>query len=270
MPDPITAIAGAFVEPTKEMSIPPAKAAGSHFSLMVRDRTREKRKRYVREEIDEHFELRAYEAQRQHDFDVYIKKLDEYYNAIPEEERIVARDSLVGPAVDAAEHYIGEEELRDMFAQRIASCYDQRKIGRNHPAFVNTLQDLSPLDAHTLKRIYRNRTIHVNFPFTDKFDRDKIKKGIKFYYNRSDPEYQELMKESCSNDFAAFALNLQPLLASSVNSLERAGLIAVIYKTESKISESLGVEIRFYALTDLGADFCSVCLPPKKEEKSVE
>ena len=238
-----------LAEPAKAALVPPAKESGSYLTLKFRDRTRDERKRMLMAEMDEHFELKAYQEKKEREFAAFIEKVKTCHDEIPVEERIEPRESLLGPAIDAAEHFMGEEELRDMFAQRIASCYDGRKVERNHPAFTNILQGLSPLDAQNLKKIYHGDTFATFFIF--------VKCGWKrekYYVGYYDEKIQSLSEKQF----------LDPLESSSANSLERAGLVFVRQKTDV----SSTVEGRVYGLTNLGFDFCSICLPdpPKKED----
>jgi len=99
------------------------------------------------------------------------------------------------------------------------------------------------------------------------------------YLNYSDQEYIEIM-ERCRDR----GIDLDPRMASSFCSLSRAGLATltsdmVMLTTDkfgrkkllrlSKPYHNYKLESRFYMLTDLGSDFCSVCLPDplKKEEQ---
>ncbi|MBT2721454.1 DUF4393 domain-containing protein [Bacillus sp. ISL-46] len=55
--------------------------------------------------------------------------------------------SIVGPALEASKFYIEEEELRSMFAKVVAASMDNRQASYVHPAFIEIIKQLSPVDA---------------------------------------------------------------------------------------------------------------------------
>jgi len=265
MADTLIDLAGKVIEPltepAKEALVPPAKESGSYLGLKFRDRTRDERKRMLMAEMDEHFEMKAYQEKKERDYAALAEKVKECRDEIPVEDRIEPRESLIGPAIDAAEHYMGEEELRDMFAQRIASCYDGRKVGRNHPAFTAILQGLSPLDAQNLKKAFFDGFTFSHFIYATGPHVEKL------YLYESDPDYIDAKLDLGLDDS-----QLDSWQSSSVNSLERAGLITTASTTELnrvKVGDGFSViyVVKTYSLTSLGSDFCSICLPdpPKKE-----
>ena len=66
---------------------------------------------------------------------------------IPEENIQRPKLSIVGPAMEASKYYIEEPQLRDMFAQLIASACDSSKSEFTHPAFVECIKQMSSNDA---------------------------------------------------------------------------------------------------------------------------
>jgi len=266
MADSLIDLAGKVIEPltepAKEALVPSAKASGSYLGLRFRDRTRDERKRMLMAEMDEHFELKAYQEKKEREYAMFVEKVRECRDEIPEEDRIEPRESLIGPAIDAAEHYTGEEKLRDMFAQRIASCCDRRKEGRNHPAFTAILQGLSPLDAQNLKQTYYEGLFDAVFLYRKMGEKHKV--NLTYHA----PAYQDILEKSDASSEKLGKFSLDPWQAASAVSLERAGLVAVYEKIDLEYFISFILERRMYGLTDLGSDFCSVCLPdpPKKED----
>ena len=63
-----------LAEPAKETLVPPAKESGSYRSLKYRDRTREERKRMIMAEMDEHFELKAYQEKKEREYAAFLEK----------------------------------------------------------------------------------------------------------------------------------------------------------------------------------------------------
>lgn len=58
---------------------------------------------------------------------------------------------ILGPALEASKYYIGEEELRSMFAKILASSFDDRKNSIIHPSFVEIIKQLDITDALILQ-----------------------------------------------------------------------------------------------------------------------
>src|SRR5690606_2559977 len=64
--------------------------------------------------------------------------------------------SVVGPALEASRFYIEEQELREMFANVIASSMDKSKSNHVHHSFVEIIKQLSPDDANNI-RLFKDR-----------------------------------------------------------------------------------------------------------------
>lgn len=97
---------------------------------------------------------------------------------------------ILGPTLESSKYYIEEEEMRNMFAKLLASSMDKSKNDIIHNSFVETIKQLSPLDAQLIKylsfegtvifplsRIIKNlpdneghREIIPIFFFTEKYD----------------------------------------------------------------------------------------------------
>ncbi|WP_179924573.1 DUF4393 domain-containing protein [Priestia megaterium] len=94
-----------------------------------------------------------------HAFDVeaYKKKLEQEILSIPLENLIEPPLSIVGPVLEASKFYIGEEKLRSMFSKLVASSMDERKVDDVHPAFVEIIKQLSPLDAEIIASFIMRR-----------------------------------------------------------------------------------------------------------------
>lgn len=80
---------------------------------------------------------------------VLAKKL----GAIDPSDIITPRGSIVGPAIEAIKFLSSEEELRDMFAQLIATSLNKHQADIAHPGFVEIIKNMSTADALVLKYI---------------------------------------------------------------------------------------------------------------------
>lgn len=95
----------------------------------------------------------------------YAKEIDEKINKIPEEKLLDPKLSIVGPALEASKYYIDEEEIRLLFTNLIASSMNSDLVSGVHHSFVETIKQISPLDAQNLKTFSTNNKPIVNYIF---------------------------------------------------------------------------------------------------------
>jgi len=66
---------------------------------------------------------------------------------IPEDNLIEPPMSVVGPAIEASKYYYEETHYKEMFSNLLATACDKSKSKQIHPAFVEIIKQLSPIDA---------------------------------------------------------------------------------------------------------------------------
>ncbi|WP_203363069.1 DUF4393 domain-containing protein [Bacillus sp. REN10] len=96
------------------------------------------------------------EVRQQQNLQDYVKKVEEKTQKIPEEFLQEPPLHIVGPAIEASKYYIESEDLRELFANLIASSVDQRKSPSTHPSFVEVIKQMSPVDARNFKFLKDN------------------------------------------------------------------------------------------------------------------
>lgn len=79
--------------------------------------------------------------------------LREKIKGIPDEHLQVPPTMIAGPTLEALRYTYDEEELREMYENLLASAMDSRKAPQAHPAFVDAIKQMSPLDAKILSLI---------------------------------------------------------------------------------------------------------------------
>lgn len=84
----------------------------------------------------------------------YKESIAQKVVAIPEDNLQEPSLAVVGPAIEASKFYIEEEDMREMFANLIAASMDKSKEETVHPAFVEIIKQMTPLDAENLRSIY--------------------------------------------------------------------------------------------------------------------
>lgn len=72
--------------------------------------------------------------------------------ATTDKDNIVSPNpSIAVPAIEALRYTASDEILRELFANLIAAAMDKKQCSGVHPAFVEIIKQLSPLDAQNLK-----------------------------------------------------------------------------------------------------------------------
>lgn len=126
----------------------------------------------------------------------YVSSIDEKVAKIKEENLQDPQLSIVGPALEASKYYIEEKEIREMFANLIASSMDSTHSGFIQHSFVEIIKQLSPYDA----RVF-----------------NKLEEITPLYMSKNDYSFS-------STEFPDFELN-----SISLNNLKRLGLIDIKY-----------------------------------------
>lgn len=155
-------------------------------------------------------------AKRQLELGKFIHQIANEMRIILPEDFSDPKLAIIGPALEASKYYIEEEDIRLMFAKIVASSVNSKFVEKVHPSFVEIIKQLSKADAIHLTQI-KNDGIN---PFLNVKVRPVGQGGAQYseiieifflssYYN-NDSEYQ--------------------LTNSSLNNLERLGLITFVHK----------------------------------------
>lgn len=86
----------------------------------------------------------------------YKESVIQKVGKIPEDQLKEPSVSLIGPAIEASRFYIGEPEIREMFAGLIAASMNQAFEDQVHYSFVELVKMLSPVDAKLIKYLYKS------------------------------------------------------------------------------------------------------------------
>lgn len=98
----------------------------------------------------------AYEKSKiKHTLDVedFKNELINNISSIQKENLQDPKISIVGPALEASKYYFDEKEIRDMFANLIASSIDSTYNGIVQHSFVEIIKQLSPYDAKLFSKL---------------------------------------------------------------------------------------------------------------------
>jgi len=230
-----------LVEPAEKLLNPPAEVTGNFFARTLKFWFSNRELKYAKKDIMDQYALQAFE-----------EEIKAEYAKIPEEHLIPPRKALFLSALDAAEYYVEEEELRKMFARLIAATCDMRKASKVHPSFTGIIQQLSPLDAENLEYIFRKRRIPV-LEMSDEY-------FMVIFIGKYKPDKQKFLLQMTSYE-QLFRLGLVNSQSTEQTFDENE------YESLYTVFEGKGEVHRKYAkpgaaeLTLVGLDFCEVCLP---------
>ena len=150
-------------------------------------------------------------AKRELNMQLYKDSIAQKIVAIPEEDLKEPPLSIVGPALEASKYYIEEDDLREMFANLIASSMDIAKETITHTSYVEIIKQLTPLDGDNLKLINQNKGEDLICRLIVNFDDN----GYKIYKSNL-----FLGNDNCND---------QNLLSASLDNLSRLGLVTLDY-----------------------------------------
>lgn len=151
---------------------------------------------------------------RQLNIQEFKRELENKINSIPQENFIEPEISKIGPPLEASKYYFEEEEIRNMFANLIASSMDVTKVHDVYPSFSEIIKQMSKLDAENLKLIY---TDQPNSNLICKINLYRSNGGF------ATPFTNLFIANEKTQDFNA--------ISASISNLARLGLITIDYLT---------------------------------------
>lgn len=198
----INAVPSCIDEPVKAVLNPGANQIGTLFGDLLAMATSKI-----------HFSAEKMRLQQAHDLEEFKKSLSDKLNAKPAECLVEPRMQVVGPAVENAKFCMDEPKIREMFQNLLANAADERYQSKVHPSFSAIIAQMSPLDAENLS-LFRKKEV---YPIA----RYKINLS-------GGGEYVSFTHCFLANSKMKTADELE-LQAASLSSLERQGLIEIIY-----------------------------------------
>lgn len=102
------------------------------------------------------FPMEKYRIKKTIELEQYEEEIRAEVRKIPQENLIEPPLNIVGPALEASKYFIESEDLRNMFANLIASSVDNRKNSSIHPSFVEIIKQLTSDEAKIIRAITDN------------------------------------------------------------------------------------------------------------------
>lgn len=164
----------------------------------------------------------------EHELSTFKAELHDKINKIPSEELIEPKLSIVGPALESSKYYYEEPVLRNLFSSLIASSVNSKTSNNVHPAFIEIIKQLSPLDAKILSNNFKFDKIHpickVVIQNSNKPLIDDAEKKMNYFFQPASASNQIFI-----NYFLTQVENDQDLISVSIANLTRLGLLETSY-----------------------------------------
>lgn len=187
---------------------------------------------------------------------------------VPKENIQPPSTMIAGPTLEALRYAYDEKELREMYENLLASAMDNRKSPKAHPAFVDAIKQMSPLDAEVLNKLVdlsqvKCATITFNIKGTNQiYSNGMPNYFVEELYGLADPFLLSASLENLNRlaliEITNYGLNgvdYQPLLKHKyVKEREELFKKAVEKDFELKLAE------RAVQITNYGEQFAEVCL----------
>lgn len=200
--------------------------------------------------------------------EAFEEDLNNKLKDVPEENLQVPPTMIAGPVLEALRYAYDEEDLREMYENLLASAMDSRKSSETHPAFVDAIRQMSPLDARVLNTLVelgdRVRCGNVRFRI----------KNTPRVYAKAMPDY--FVEELCDlADPFAVSSSLVNLARLALIKITESGLEGGNYESMKthpyvksreewfkRFGEEFKIKVSQHAviITNYGERFAKVCL----------
>ena len=177
------------------------------------------------------------------------KLLEEKLKHIPEDKIVEPEPYVAVPAIQQLSYSLDSEELRELYANLLASSMNVDKKDAVHPAFVDIIRQLTPSEAKLLSCIYECPYNSVLLRESKLYTINNIKEGsYDVGLEVNDVHINSIDRHALSicldNLMRLGLLTFQELVSSDPNTLK-------IIITETLYA---------YTLTDLSQKFCEICV----------
>ena len=197
--------------------------------------------------------------------------LAEKLKNVPPKEIVSPEPYVAVPALQAISYSMDNEEIRNMYANLLASSMQEKVKQDVHPAFVEIIKQLSPDEARILNYLYeQNRphpiiTLRIENP-KEQGGIDYIKDFTILYRTVSNLEYRDYRKVSILLDnllrqkLIVIHENRHLTDSNIYNDLEQDPVI--LEHTTQAAPEGCKWKINrmFFELTAFGMSFCRICI----------
>jgi hypothetical protein len=194
--------------------------------------------------------------------------LKEKTKHIPPENLQIPPTMIAGPTLEALRYTYDEAELREMYENLLASAMDNRIVAFAHPSYVDTIKQMSPLDARVLSKISKVGQCPAAkiVLITDKKVTQYIARALPELYVPVISEIDDpfLISQSLIN---LSRLGVIDIFDSGITSYDYKSLLKndyILSRKELFDKKESGLKLHLFErgirINDYGDDFCRVCL----------
>ena len=196
------------------------------------------------------------------------KKLLEIKLSKVDPENIESPEPYVAvPAFKAISYAMDNTELRNMYANLLASSMNKMMKENVHPAYVEIIKQLSPDEAKILNYIYKVEVvplITLRAKFKDDQGRIDYKKNISLIEEQIILERPNMIYTSLENldrlKLIEIVKDARLVDKSRYNALHNSQVVKEIKKNHINNLEKWDEAEHFLEITELGKSFCSICV----------
>lgn len=196
---------------------------------------------------------------------------------IPDENFQAPPVMIAGPTLEALRYAYDEKELREMYENLLASAMDNRKVSEVHPAFVDAIKQMSPLDARVLSVIsqykqLRSAEIQFALPGTNK--QYMYAMPTNFVIELAEIENPFLISTSLENlnRLGIIDVSSYVLYDSDYSELEKHPYVMMRKQEYDCVGEKTEIRSNMQSikLTDYGRTFLKICTEDIEGDKHAD
>ena len=204
--------------------------------------------------------------------------LAEKLKDVPKERLVTPNPTVAGPALEALKYAGHNPNLRELYANLLATSIDAKTAHEAHPAFVDIIRQLTPDEAKILKYIFERMYLPI---ITVRATLPKKHGGFDYYSDFSDvaektecqfpnltPQY---LGNICRLGLAEFHRNNYIADEEMYRGLENHKIIRAIKKDmKAKLKLDASIVREYVGITQLGRQFCKACVVLKSQQSDVK
>lgn len=201
------------------------------------------------------------------DLDKLKKSLEEKIKSIPEERKIEPDTQIAAQALEDAKYCAENKEVREMFANLIASTMDSQIYKGVHPSYSSILKQMTPDDAKFLKRFCMREQLPL-CNFTIKYKKGSHSPLLQYvFFDEAEADVNEIQ----SNAFILSALERLGLIhinfdtwlsdSSCYKFYEDSKLFQRFKEIHNNDNQNLVLEKGYADITVLGDSLLKICCP---------
>lgn len=208
-------------------------------------------------------------AEKQYNYERTRELLAEKLKNVPEEDIVPPENYVAIPALQQISYCFDSDELRDMYANLLASSMKKDKKWSVHPAFVDIIKQLTPDEAKLLKAFVAKTS--VNYPIID----------IHMHMSKKTDGYIVLLSNytniaesvcDCPENISAYLDNLSRLEIISIDKissltdkseykrLENTDYAKIFVDYASSQNNEITYNEGIFHLTSFGVSFIKACI----------